>query len=117
MRQCSTLFNRRWSLTHIVILSILPKFIAVQSQHLPFHEFLYASAQVRSDRVSSVMSVVQAHVWPRRKLVWNLQEACMKLTGLLALIVISTTLYAQTFRGGILGTVTDKSGAAVADAH
>jgi len=43
--------------------------------NLPFHEFLYASAHFRSDRVSSVMSVVQAHVWPRRKLGWNLQEA------------------------------------------
>ena len=42
----------------------------------------------------------------------------MRLTGLLVLIVIATTtLIAQTFRGGIVGTVTDKSGAAVAEAH
>ena len=42
----------------------------------------------------------------------------MKLTGLLALIVIlTTTLTAQTFRGGIVGTVTDKSGAAIPNAH
>lgn len=42
----------------------------------------------------------------------------MKLTGLLALIVIlTTTLTAQTFRGGIVGTVTDKSGAAISNAH
>src|SRR4029077_4546957 len=42
----------------------------------------------------------------------------MKLTGLLALIVIATaTLAAQTFRGGIVGTVTDKSGAAIPNAH
>src|SRR5690242_4922156 len=99
-------------------LSISGLRLGVQFQHLPFHEFLYASAHYRSDRVSSVMSVAQAHVSPRRKLGWNLQEAFMKLTGLLALIVIAgTTLAAQTFRGGIVGAVVDKSGAAISSAH
>ena len=42
----------------------------------------------------------------------------MRLRTFLALIVFaSTALLAQTFRGGILGTVTDSSGAAVADAQ
>src|SRR6201995_5324313 len=40
-----------------------------------------------------------------------------KLLLLVVLLASSVTLLAQTFRGGIEGTVTDASGAAVPDAH
>src|SRR5579864_8933123 len=50
--------------------------------------------------------------------VWEIKERNMKVRLILAWVVlVSATLVAQTFRGTILGTVTDPSGAVVSGAQ